>query len=213
MRFGDPDGRDIRDFLLGVVHSIGSNLSLGTTNTSTNGSVSNAGDYNAGRNVGDVISMAMGVAAMDVGGGAAAGAAVADIPTGGATTGIVLAGAGFASHGYLAATKAAKSLMLQDGRISQAEATRGSGDKSSSENKTKREAPAKSREKWENATGEKWPKEPNNPSKNQDVSHKKALADGGTNDVDNFGPKPHEEHMQEHKDNGDFKRWGQRRNE
>ncbi|MDL2213829.1 HNH endonuclease, partial [Bacteroides sp. OttesenSCG-928-N06] len=79
--------------------------------------------------------------------------------------------------------------------------------------KTKREASAKSRAKWEESTGEKLPKEPNNPSKNQDVSHKKPLADGGSNDVENIEPKPHKEHMDEHKQNGDFKRWGQRRNE
>jgi hypothetical protein len=42
------------------------------------------------------------------------------------------------------------------------------------------------------------------------VSHKKPLADEGTNDVENIEPKPHQEHMDEHKKNGDFKRWGQR---
>jgi RHS repeat-associated protein len=75
----------------------------------------------------------------------------------------------------------------------------------------KREPAAKSREKWESATGEKWPKDPANPTRNQDVSHKKPLADGGTNEVDNIEPKPHQEHIQEHKDNGDFRRWGKRR--
>jgi hypothetical protein len=68
------------------------------------------------------------------------------------------------------------------------------------------------RAKWEKATGEKWPKDPNNPQRNQDVAHKKPLADGGTNEVKNIGPQPHEEHMKEHSRNGDFKRWGGRRN-
>lgn len=58
--------------------------------------------------------------------------------------------------------------------------------------------------------GKKWPKDPENPQKNQDVSHKKTLADGGTNEVENIGPNPHKEHMNEHKQQGDFKRWGQR---
>lgn len=78
--------------------------------------------------------------------------------------------------------------------------------------KVKREASTKSRKKWEEANNKPWPKDPDNPNKNQDVSHKKPLADGGTNDVDNIEPKPHSEHIQEHKDNGDFKRWGAIRN-
>lgn len=77
---------------------------------------------------------------------------------------------------------------------------------------TKRESPRTSRTKWEKKTGEKWPKDPDNPSRNQDVSHKKPLADGGTNDVDNIEPKPHSEHMQEHMQRGDFNRRGQRSN-
>jgi len=63
---------------------------------------------------------------------------------------------------------------------------------------------------WERTFGKKWPKDPKNPTKNQDVSHEKPLADGGTNDVDNLSPKPHEDHMREHMDRGDFKRWGGR---
>ena len=41
----------------------------------------------------------------------------------------------------------------------------------------KREPAKKSRNKWEKAYGKKWPKDPENPQKNQDVSHKKALVE------------------------------------
>ncbi|MGN6234892.1 RHS repeat domain-containing protein [Dyella sp.] len=63
---------------------------------------------------------------------------------------------------------------------------------------------------WEKKTGQKWPKDPAT-GRNQDVAHKDPVADGGSpNDPDNYEPKPHDQHMQEHKDNGDFKRWGAR---
>ena len=39
------------------------------------------------------------------------------------------------------------------------------------------------------------------------MSHKKALKDGGNNDVENLEPMPHDEHMEMRKNNGDFKRW------
>ncbi|MBX2925104.1 MAG: RHS repeat-associated core domain-containing protein [Chitinophagaceae bacterium] len=71
----------------------------------------------------------------------------------------------------------------------------------------KREAAKTLRKKWEKEFNEEWPKEPNNPKRNQSVSHKKALADGGDNSVGNIEPMPWKQHLEMHKRNGDFERW------
>jgi hypothetical protein len=49
---------------------------------------------------------------------------------------------------------------------------------------------------------------PSDDNLNQDVSHMRALADGGDNTPNNIEPLPHDSHVQQHINNGDFARWG-----
>ena len=65
------------------------------------------------------------------------------------------------------------------------------------------------RKEWEKLTGQKWPKDPNT-GKNQDCCHKEPKADGGADTAENVEPKTHEDHVNDHKAKGDFKRWGKR---
>jgi RHS repeat-associated protein len=65
------------------------------------------------------------------------------------------------------------------------------------------------RKEWEAANDQKWPADATT-GKNHDVSHETALADGGTNTLENIKPRPHPEHVDIHKQRGDFKRWGSR---
>jgi hypothetical protein len=69
----------------------------------------------------------------------------------------------------------------------------------------RRSAPAM-RRAWEKAEGKVWPRDPKT-GRYQDVAHFRARADGGSDDPDNYRPLPHDEHVQEHKANGDFSRW------
>lgn len=66
------------------------------------------------------------------------------------------------------------------------------------------------RKEWEQATGKPWPKEPNDPNKNQHAHHKKPLADGGEDGYPNIEPLPAKAHFELHMKNGDFRRWSTR---
>jgi RHS repeat-associated protein len=72
----------------------------------------------------------------------------------------------------------------------------------------KRKPSRQHRKDWEKANGEPWPKTVD--GNNYHVSHKEALADGGLDVLENIEPVDPATHMQEHKDNGDFRRWGAR---
>ncbi len=58
------------------------------------------------------------------------------------------------------------------------------------------------------ANGRPWPKTAD--GRNYHVAHKRAIADGGTNTLDNIEPMDPDEHMALHISNGDNVRWGRR---
>ena len=60
---------------------------------------------------------------------------------------------------------------------------------------------------WQRFYGRAWPTDPVT-GKNYDAHHIQPRADNGTNDPENIKPMPHDEHMELHKANGDFARWG-----
>jgi RHS repeat-associated protein len=73
---------------------------------------------------------------------------------------------------------------------------------------TDRMPTGKIRKLWEELWGKKWPTEPS--GRPYDADHDIPLADGGTDTPDNITPRTHDDHVQRHKDKGDFARWGRR---
>jgi hypothetical protein len=64
------------------------------------------------------------------------------------------------------------------------------------------------RREWEAANGRPWPRTKD--GRAYHVSHRKAIADGGTNTLDNIEPMDPEEHIAKHKRDGDNERFGKR---
>jgi RHS repeat-associated protein len=65
------------------------------------------------------------------------------------------------------------------------------------------------RREWEGIHGIPWPLGAD--GRPHEAHHKEPLADGGVDDATNIEPLPKADHIQRHKDNGDFKRWAKRR--
>ena len=156
---------------------------------------------------------------------------------GGIGGGIVAAGGGaLAAHGALMQTAAAADALKVAAKLlklnvpaktstnssanSQTNSAHGSNSASNSNTASKQSAgsgtprkksTAQLRKEWEDINGKNWPKEPENPSRNQVAHHTKPLADKGIDDGSNIEPKLKIKHINDHKANGDFKRWAKRR--
>ena len=125
IRYVDPDGRDVWDFIKGVSHSIAHNLSLGIISPKA-GSVSNANHYNAGRNTGDMLSAVTGVGEMVDGTATAIVGAVATPETGPIGMGVAVVGVAEVAHGLGVTTTSLNSMATQTGRIKQESSSGGS---------------------------------------------------------------------------------------
>lgn len=66
------------------------------------------------------------------------------------------------------------------------------------------------RKDWEKLHGKPWPVDPAT-GKPKEADHDVARADGGVDAPTNITPRPRVDHIQRHKDNGDFSRWARRR--
>ena len=66
------------------------------------------------------------------------------------------------------------------------------------------------RRRWMRRYNRDWPLDEKTGRK-QDVAHIRARADGGGDEPENIRPLPHDEHVREHMERGDFSRWALRR--
>ncbi len=96
LRYTDPNGHDVLDFLLGVANAVGSNTFLGAGRTESYNS-----DHATGQAVGDAISVVVGAAEVVVGGAVAGGGLALDATGVGAVAGVPanVVGAAIAAHG------------------------------------------------------------------------------------------------------------------
>ena len=128
LRFVDPTGKDGWDIFWGTIDGVVDNLSLPFLPTPNNtDKVTSASDYNTGRSIGDIASIAMGVAEIFIGGnvaGRGVGVAVASGGSGIAAAGTgVAVGTGIMGHGVNTIDNALK----KDGRMSEMSSSEKSG--------------------------------------------------------------------------------------
>jgi hypothetical protein len=64
------------------------------------------------------------------------------------------------------------------------------------------------RREWEQREGRPWPRTEDN--RRYHVAHGKAVADGGTNTLDNIAPMHPDDHIAKHVNDGDYGRWARR---
>ena len=202
VKYLDKDGKDIKDMVWGFTLALVDNtLSTHLSQSFVPNNPTAAKDFNDGQANGNVSSFVAGVIMTDVGKDITESSIATTIFTGGASSEVTVPTAVIGASAMVVGGN----MMLNSLRnVTAPKANNGEAPPSQT---VKREATSKSREKWEKANNKEWPKEPDNPEKNQTVSHKKALKDGGTNEVENIEPKPAKEHHDTHKNNGDYSRW------
>jgi RHS repeat-associated protein len=66
----------------------------------------------------------------------------------------------------------------------------------------------KLRKEWEELYGKPWPMDPTRPGKPMIAHHRDPIADGGIDNGSNIEPMEYQAHIDHHRNNGDFKRWG-----
>ncbi len=159
--------------------------------------------YNTGRAVGNRAGTVMNSAMMVYGIGGAVGGARAVSTSGGLLQ--VTTGGAIVVNGQAALAAAQTTAYAGVAGVSAANLANGGDDIATY--KSSRQI----RREWEQENQQEWPKDPNDPTRNQDVSHIKPKAEGGTDELSNIEPKPHSEHLKQHMDNGDFGKWGGRR--
>jgi hypothetical protein len=65
-------------------------------------------------------------------------------------------------------------------------------------------------DEWEKSTGQEWPKDPETGAR-QSPNHVWPLADGGRDNGKFVDPVTRQQHIDLHKNNGDFSRWAKRK--
>lgn len=138
IRFVDPDGRDGWDVIKGIAMAISDNALLGTTSMRETATYSNCSHYNTGQNIGDAISIVLGVD-LTIGGGTIAGvgtaatASVVSVP-------LTVEGAAIVTHGVTMTSTATANLMNQKGRVEEGDSRNQAQTKAKDHSKVPRES-------------------------------------------------------------------------